>query len=200
MGLDITAYSRLKHVGHCPDVEEDDHAYDPETYKTRHVRAYAYDSFPHALAGIPDVRTFNGREGSVFLDGGCYAVTPETLTHRFRAGSYGGYNVWRADLAEQFNPYGPRTFEHGPGLDGQGYRTAPSAAGPFYELIWFADNEGTLSAQVAAKLLGQFRTHRATYVSRVGRGSADNDYDIQRYDDWTRACELAADGGLIEFH
>lgn len=172
MGLDITAYSRLELVGKHTDgwCEDEDH-----------VSAYAYDSFPASFRGIEVVATDQN-----LLLGGCYAVTPQTKTHRFRAGSYGGYNRWREDLARQFNPY-----RH----DVDGGQPDPDL--PFYELIWFADNEGCIGELAAIELLTDFREHALAYAP------PDTDYlghYRERYADWTRAFELAADGGLVDFH
>lgn len=169
MGLDITAYSRLKPVGkHTDDWCDDEN----------HVSAYAYDCFPQSFRGIETLGTMWGLDGSPFLDGGCFQTTTETVTHDFYAGSYGGYNRWRADLQRQFNP------ERKPD-------------GPFYELIWFADNEGTIGPDASCDLLADFREHAGSYSPDVHDDYKG--YFRQRYEDWTRACELAADGGLIRF-
>ncbi len=185
MGLDIRAYSHLTYVGHCPDRDEEDHGYDPDTYARLHVEAYAYDSFPHALMGVPNVRTQTLGGSVEFLTGGCYALTDKTETHAFRAGSYSGYNAWRRDLAARFNPTSS---------DGR-----PNPEGPFYELIWFADNEGTIAELPSIKLLGDFRTHEAEYRA-AHAGAEHGDYYVEKYADWLRAFELAADGGLVDFH
>lgn len=142
MGLDITAYNHLTYVGHHRKWADEDKHYD------EHHEAYAYDSFPHALLGVPNVQTKSGYGGSTFLSGGCFQVTDKTKAHEFRAGSYSGYNAWRRDLAEQFNPYGP-----GAGTGGLGDYIAPDPEKPFYELIWFADNAGTICELAAANLL-----------------------------------------------
>ncbi|HEU4540397.1 MAG TPA: hypothetical protein VFR23_04660 [Jiangellaceae bacterium] len=167
MGLDITAYSRLKHIGrHTEDWCED--------YEN-HVMAFAYDDFPLSFRGIPVLGTT--QHGAVtFLDAGCFEITEETERHAFRAGSYSGYNRWRADLQRQFN-----------------HATEPDR--PFYELIWFADNEGSIGPDAAKDLLADFREHAAAYDP-----GEYADYFREKYQDWTRACELAADSGLIRFH
>lgn len=174
VSLDITAYSNLRHVGdHNPPsqiwCENEDH-----------ITAFAYDDFPHALQAVPRYGIRTGSGGSRFIYGGCFEITDKTETIGFRAGSYSGYGRWREDLQEQFNP------DRSPGL-------------PFYELIWFADNEGTLDEVAAMSLLADFREHEAMYRAR----RADDEYgryDIERYEHWMRACELASQGGLIEFH
>lgn len=168
MGLDITAYSRLKHIGR--------HTEEDWCEDENHVSAYTYDDFPRSFRGIPVLSTkVVGR--TTFLEGGCYEVTPETETHRFRAGSYTGYNEWRADLQQQFNP------ERDPG-------------GPFYELIWFADNEGTIGPEAARDLPADFEEHAASYNPQPSWAS----YAREKYADWTRAFALAADSGLVAFH
>lgn len=189
MGLDITAYSRLESVGrHADDwCSEDDH-----------IRAFAYDSFPASFRGLTVLGSISGYSGSKFLDGGCYVATDATKTHGFRAGSYGGYNHWRSDMAVQFNPYGPSTPPDPaerfapPG----GYPTAPNMDGPFAELIWFADNEGCIGPDAARDLLADFELYADLYHPQ---GDWPNQYR-EKYADWTLACRLAADGGLIHFH
>lgn len=176
MGLDITAYSKLQAVGkHMKDPalnEGEPGGVDDWCYYEDHVTAFAYDSFPASFRGIPVLGKSTGM-GEQFLDGGCYAMTDDTATHRFTAGPYSGYNRWRSNLQDQFNP--DRDPES-----------------PFYELIWFADNEGCIGPDAARDLLADFRERQAVYVSPPGWES--------KYRDWTRACELAADSGLISFH
>lgn len=179
MGLDIRAYSNLTYVGRHEEWADEDEHYE------RHHQAYAYDAFPHALMGVPDVREETLGSGTKFLTGGCFEVTEKTESHGFRAGSYGGYSQWRNDLANRFNPY----RDGGP----------PSPEGPFYELLWFADNEGTICQLAAVNLLADFRQHEAAYRGWQ-YGTEPGDYFVEKYVDWMRAFELAADGGLVDFH
>lgn len=179
MGLDIRAYSHLTYVGHHEDWADEDAHYD------QHHEAYAYTAFPHALIGVPNVRDKQGFS-ETFLSGGCFEVTEKTEEHSFRAGSYSGYNEWRRGLAEQFNPYS------------DGGRGEPDPEKPFYELIWFADNEGTICELAAINLLADFRQHEAEY--RAAHTDDPYDWSVRSYADWMRACELAADSGLIDFH
>jgi len=178
MGLDITSYSKLKHVGkHEKDPalnEGEIGGPDDWCYYDDHVQAFAYDSFPQSFRGIPVLGTKDAG-GSTFLEGGCFATTAETQTHSF-AFSYGGYYRWRENLQGQFNP-----------------DREPN--GPFYELIWFADNEGSIGPEAAHDLLADFKAHAGQYQPCDQYDAID-----QRYRAWTRACGLAADGGLIYFH
>jgi hypothetical protein len=163
MGLDITAYSHLRHLGQHADGQWCQHE--------DHIQAFAYADF---LASFRDIPILDREHPFVY--GGCYEETPETETLGFHAGSYGGYNRWRDHLREQFNP-----------------RTLPTR--PFYELIWFADNEGCIGPQAAGDLFMDFQGYRALYVSPswiVGYPDP--------IDDWGRAFELASHDGLIRFH
>lgn len=172
MGLDITAYSNLRAVGRPPETWCENEG---------HVRAFAYDSFPASFRGIP-VLGNSVYPNAQFLEGGCYETTEKTETCRFHAGSYGGYYRWRLDLAGRFNPIE---------LNGRSF-SEPDPGKPFYELIWFADNEGTIGPEAAKDLLADFREH-------VDEALPDLD-DYFTYTNFMRACELAADNGLISFH
>lgn len=180
MGLDITAYSHLEHVGrHEKDParnEGEPGGINDWCYYENHVQAFAYNTFPQSFRGIPIV----GRDRDL-IHGGCYAITDKTGEHRFRAGSYHGYGQWRADLHRQFNP------ETNPDL-------------PFYELIWFADNEGSIGTEAAADLLADFREHADQYAPAPDSDERTQAWFRDKYADWTRAFELAADGGLVRFH
>src|SRR5438874_13051293 len=98
MGLDITAYSRLKHIGKHeknPELNEGEPGgLDDWCYYENHIQAFAYESFPASYRGLPILRTARG-----FFEGGCYERTVQTRTHGFRAGPYTGYNRWRTHLA-----------------------------------------------------------------------------------------------------
>lgn len=174
MGLAVTGYSHLTAVGFHdkdPELNEGEEG-GPESfcYYENHTEAYAYDSFPLSFIGIPVLRQ---RDGIVF--GGCYAHTEATTSYRFAAGSYGGYNRWRERLQAKYNP-------------------DRKESEPFFELIWFADNEGTISSLAAQNLLADFEA----YGPDVELGTYGNSYGGP-FDDFHKACKLAAEDGLIRF-
>lgn len=184
MGLDISAYSKLRYVGlgevgtkteHGDD--EDYHCGDPD-----HIQAFAYASFPHALQGLtvqtPPDDFFDGAIG-----GDCFEQTADTEAMGFRAGSYSGYNAFRAELAQLAG----RTVED--------YWQGRANHEPFYELINFADNEGVLSPDCAKALIPDFEQHRGAFLTRN-----QDSYWIETYDEWLTALRLAADDGLVVFH
>lgn len=177
MGLDITAWSKMQHVGrHVPD---DEYCEDEE-----HWAAHAYKGFERSVRGLKGM-TEDGTNPD-FIGGDCYAETVQSESHDFRAGSYGGYNRWRDDLARIAGFSSAEDYWPG-GSAGED--------APFYELIWFADNEGTIGPEAAADLLKDFRD----FADKAQEFWSD-EYDLERYADWTTAMELAADGGLVSFH
>ena len=103
----------------------------------------------------------------------------------FRAGSYGGYNHWRNLLAQVIHDKDAEYF----------WSTSP-CDGPFYELINFADNEGCIGPKTCAKLAKDFEDYGEKFASdpRV------DDWDRQKYMDWCRAFQCAANTGCVEFH
>lgn len=172
MGLDISAYSKL--------VEAADAARDSAG------ELMDYDSYCEFCEN-PD---FPGR-----LDG----IKPETAysfggeSTDFRAGSYGGYNAWRNQLA-QLAGY-PLTKYRFFGSDREGYDGGAWAAGqgPFFEQIQFTDCDGTIGPVVSAKLAKDYADHAAK-AQQVGG------WFWEMYQEWQKGFELAADGGAVRFH
>ena len=109
----------------------------------------------------------------------------------FGAGSYGGYNQWREQLAalagytKTYSDY-HRCLRHD--------RTAHDCvAGPFWELICFSDCEGTIGSQVSKKLYLDF----VAYEDEA-RDLGEDFFAV--YQCFKEAFELASDNGAVEFH
>lgn len=138
----------------------------------RHFQAWAVDWTEKHWPG----RASGIAEGAIYTFSDSFS---------FRAGSYSGYGAWRDWLAKT-----------------AGYGSAESVwdqgdlQGPFVELIHFADNEGVISAEVSAKLARDFAEHEATIAGEEPRNT---DY-MDRYRNWRKAFEMAADGGAVDFH
>lgn len=170
MGLDITAYSKVR----LTDIPADSEA----AREGKHFTAYPNRNFP-------------GRADDI--EGG--KVYAYDKAHAFRAGSYGGYNAWREELANLAGyPLGS--------YDSFGVSRPSRAAalwngevteGPFYEMINFSDCEGVIGAAVAAKLAKDFAD-----FDEKAKGLGEVFYD--RYKQWRMGFELAADGGCVSFH
>ena len=170
MGLDITAYQQWKLLGPVGDADED---YD---WKTE-VRPYVDPEFPVHAEGVAP----NSRYGF-------------ELSFRFRAGSYSGYSAWREELAT-FAGYPKVEHRNFLGNVVQTHTAGAWAAieGPFWELIHFSDCEGTIGPIVGKKLAHDFEVHRAA-AAKVGG------YFFDRYQEWEKAFQMAADGGAVCFH
>ena len=155
MGLDITAYRKL-----TPDAgaEVDAEGY-PADWQT-HVRFgasmdWSEGEWPGRAAPLSSSTLYTWAE-----------------SFGFRAGSYSGYNQWRAALSEIGEP------------------------GDFLELIEFADNEGVIGPIVSAKLAGDFQRNAAA-AAQVPHWQG---WFASQYALWQRAFEMAADGGAVNFN
>lgn len=134
---------------------------------------------------------FAGREEGIQL-GRRYQPEDEFC---FRAGSYSGYNAWREQLAKlagypavEHDAYGKKEQSHAAGC-------WVSDFGPFYELINFADNEGTIGPVVAKKLLADFEQ-----FEEKAREHQDDGWFYECYTNWKRAFKMASENGAVAFH
>lgn len=180
MGLDITAYSNIKRLEGIQFDEDGE----PVNFDGDYTRLYVNRDFP-------------GRADEV-EDGKCYSTEGEH--HAFRAGSYGGYNFWREELARMagypatdYRVYGRTEKRHDAGA-------WAADSGPFFELICFSDCEGVIGTAVSQKLAKDFadfdekaKTHEPVIPFMQGRF-----YDL--YQQWRKAFEVAAQNGVVKFH
>lgn len=166
MGLDICAYEKAELTP--------PHKFGDDCDEAGHVYAYVLGGHERSLRGLEAGR--------------CYEVSGgDTL--EFRAGSYSGYNEWRAWLSQQALGVTPAVVWNDP----------PAYVDrPFYELIDFADNEGTIGPEAAADLAADFRDQRAA-VFGEGEDAVTEDWLAEKYDLWQGAFEVAASGGLVQF-
>lgn len=164
MGLDITAYSKIV-LDPNAEVDGDGYPVNLDDY---------FIALPDSLAAAE--KNWPGRTGG--LAAGVYKFED---THGFRAGSYGGYNSWRNELA--------MLAGYGCAADVWGQE---NPEGPFVELINFSDCGGVIAGDAAKKLAQDF----ADFQSKV----ETTGYFAEKYADWRKAFELAADDGAVEFH
>lgn len=134
---------------------------------------------------------FAGREDGIAIGTAYHAAE----SFDFRAGSYGGYGTWREQLAKLAG-YPPTEHRDHDGKIEMLCAAAcwNGATGPFSELINFADNEGTIGPVVARKLAADF----AQFEEQAK--AARDGWFSDRYRDWKRAFEMAAQDGAVEFH
>lgn len=188
MGLDITAYRNLTLVGPAAGhpVLESDADVDDETvddFYDNHVVTQFSPFFPHAAEGLPSegVEVDPNRSWTPAY---VYSEREAESLH-WRAGSYLGYGVFRDRLAELGGYTLEEVWENIPA-----YRDKP-----FFELVHFADNEGTLGPVPIRNLLEDFTEFREQFRELVGEDS----WMAEAYDEWIEGLTFASDGGILIF-
>lgn len=218
MGLDISAYSRLRYIGPAPEDWEsgdddviiyqvdgdrtDGHPYGIYTpIELVHVWWHA----EHGTYAIPDEEVVRiATHIKALLEGTIKAGTPGDLAalddsiktseyHGFRAGSYSGYNWWRKQLSVLAHDVEPEEIWDGELEDGAA----------FVELIDFPDNEGAIGPKTSAKLAADFAVHAEAIENKARETIEDAgelDYFLESYGEWKTAFELAMHDGFVVFH
>jgi hypothetical protein len=175
MGLDIIAVSNVvKMENPTLDGWDTPVGVHADTFKAYHLRGFE--------------RSFRGLEEEAW-----YMTTDESDMVDFRAGSYGGYNKWRDHLA---------TFGVGVPAAEIWANTDKYQDGPFFELINFADNEGSIGPDAARDLDIDFAVNRDDVEQKArAHFTDDGDFDwfMQKYDDWAEAFKIARNQGLVYF-
>ncbi len=157
MGLDITAYSNINYLRE--DSNDDDYDLD-----RKECFIWVNPDFPERAKNLKD---------------GIYSFEDDM---NFRAGSYGGYNQWRNELA-MFAGY-------------NNDRDAwDKTSGPFLELILFSDCEGCIDAEISKKLYKDFCD-----FDEKSKTYEEDSYFYIRYKLWKEAFELASNNGCVKFH
>ncbi len=179
MGLDISAFEKATLVEDVHAIEDSEGHYcgDPVDYGGKgHTRAYLGDeSFSRSFRGL--------------VADHCYATEGETFG--FRAGSYSGYNQFREELCKAALGVAPQEVWAEPN---------EYVDRPFFELINFSDCEGSIGPEACADLALDFQEGRDTIREALCNRGVYDDWFAEKYDDWQQAFELAAGGGLVQFH
>lgn len=176
MGLDIMYHSnmRLAEPGEGIDPqypEEPDH-------DLGFFRVYVSDEFADVADDLVDNAVYHSEESNAF-----------------HAGSYSGYNNWREWLAEVA---GYQKSPH-PGVHRRNELSSAATVwsdpkpGPFVELINFSDCDGVIGPRTSAKLAKDF----ADFQEKAD--SYGNEYYREKYAEWRKAFETAAQGGCVIF-
>ncbi len=168
MGLEVIAYSNIKFLR---EYFED---FDYDEGKTS---LYVNTHFPDRAPEFKD---------------GIYSFDKEV---GFCAGSYGGYNQWRDELAHFAEFEAHET-------DGYKYPHAETAFNnlgvdkPFYELINFSDCEGVIGKDICVKLLKDFND----FQERAEQFETRCIYFMKIYNSFIELLELAVYDGCLWFH
>lgn len=124
---------------------------------------------------------FAGREDG--LAEGWYEVDGETVSW---SRSYHGYGWWRENLARMA------------GYTAEGLWANPDPSVPFFELVHFADNEGTIGPVTSAELakdFGDYAEQAARFAQTIDHGDAW----LASYEELGRAFRVASGAGLVRF-
>lgn len=174
MGISIIAYSKLEYV---PDMTPEQ-AWDSEDDSLLTTMAYAgFEASTRGLVGHDVVYT----DG--FIAAGVYRLTEDSQTVDVMSRSYRGYGLFREKVAALVGLTPSQVWAD----------PAAHANDPFFELINFADNEGTIGPDAADDLLADFRQHHDLAHERL------DEYDLAAYKGWLDGLTLAADHGAISF-
>ena len=174
MGVSIVAYSKLEYV---PDTTPEQ-AWDSEDDSLLTTMAYAgFEASTRGLVG------HNAVDADGFIAAGVYRLTDDSRTADVMSSSYTGYGLFREKLAALV------------GLTPSQVWADPAAhsGDPFFELINFADNEGTIGPDAAGDLLQDFRDHEAAAELALDA------WEMSSYKGWIEGLALATDHGAISF-
>lgn len=169
MGLDVYAYKNVKPIGDA-DTDSDEVSADFRVcYADPKFFAGRCDEWPD---GTP-------LAAEDFMDG--------------YSGGYGGYCAWREELAELgghprtegLSLFGSIDYTYSHGAEAAG-------CGPFWELIWFPDCEGTLGTAVCKKLAADFIEFEAKANQIGGRF-------LDIYNQFKDCFEFASENGAVNF-
>ncbi|WP_414616619.1 hypothetical protein [Stenotrophomonas muris] len=173
MGLDITWHRCLSKASGNEGFDE----HGEIRWADGWVQFYVNPDFPGRADEIVDRAAYRSAES----DG-------------FRAGSYGGYNQWREQLAVLAGYPAAQYEKWGRSQDSHCVACWNGATGPFSELINFSDCEGVIGTSVSSKLARDFAEHQS-------KADAHPDERFrERYALWRRAFEKASDRGCVYFH
>lgn len=151
------------------------------TLTDEHERTDACRDNDHVLAHVIDDDFHRSLRG--LTAGRCYRVADRAITV---SSSYSGHGQFREVLARVFYGKAPRDIWNDP----EAY-----ADRPFFELLQFADNEGTIGPLAAADLARDFAEGREQWDAALDV----SEWDRRKYDEWAEAFEAAANDGLVRF-
>lgn len=201
MGLDCTAYAKIELLpdhpaGRCREDEDEDYCYEEP-----HVQAFCYPDQERSMAGlvVPPERFKMGSQE--FSGGSWYQVSGETAESSC---TYGGHTRFRRRISEKVlgipwdRDSGDWFSEYvaDPGVFLGQVDLGMLTDAPFFELLYFADNEGTIGPEAAGNLLRDFVEHEETFLT----GLPEYDRMAHYWHSWRAMLSVAWPAGLIRLH
>ena len=173
MGLCITTYRKLTPANGNEAFDETGEL----KYEDGWTQLYKSPDFPGRADDIQDRHAYKAED-----------------SEGFHTGAYSSYNRWRDQLAELAGYQLTKYMQYGQEQQSHAAACWKGAEGPFSELINFSDCEGVIGAAVSAKLAKDFADFQA-------KADAHQDERFRnKYAEWRKAFEMAADGGAVRFH
>lgn len=163
MGLDIVAYSNIVPVSDDLSIYSDEYLEEcgfHQVWRNEHFPEHAKD-----------------------IDFDWFKLVNKSQRISFRAGSYGGYNMWRSALSNFATGVGPYQV-----WTDDSYR-----GWPFHSLIKFSDCEGVIGPAVSKSLYDDFLQYRNLFQEHY------SEYELATYKNFTEAFRLGADNGIVIF-
>lgn len=155
------------------------------------ITAYENIEFKEVIEDESEVSFYNG---GYFEQSNMTEIENKNLeisfsrSHDFRAGSYGGYGVFRNNLSVIINN---RTqddiFKN---CENESIKKLP-----FFYLINFSDCEGYIGTSYCEILYNDFCKHEEEYMEKQ-----EHEYAKEKYLEFKKAFELAKNNGLVNFH
>lgn len=167
MGLDISYYSKI--VPSTSAMYED--------LNTDVYPIYEQPGFEYQLGSLKEFQEFS--------------LSDETDCDSFRAGSYGGYNGWRRNLAIMAGYNSDSEVWYDWENELERVKITGDKMKPFYELINFSDCEGVICSEISKKLYDDF----LAFDEKAKVYSVDNEYGgfYNLYQQWKECFRVASD-------
>lgn len=184
MGLDLTAYSNIKLLSEAEAALRKE--LDEDEYWDTVVSGGSYAGFEKSTRGLADHDVEVQRWNSTWIAMRDYDIS-ESESYSWHGGGYIGYGM-RRDIIRSYAGITPWPNTN-PELDDW---YAENEDKPFFELVFFADNEGSIGHEAAEDLFNDFTYHRVELV--------DAGLPQEWVSSWIKGLQLAADNGLVHFH
>ena len=176
MGLDISVFKDVKFIegGELIDTQDEYSVVDINGVK------YEEEQFYHIYLNTHFPIQSEGFSEFILLD-----ENDKWRDYGFRAGSYGGYNQWRRNLAKIAGYQ-----EDGMECDEAAWQCE---FGPFIELIHFSDCEGAINSKISKKLLADFELYEE-------QAKKEDEWFYKIYQNFKEAFEIAGNkNGVVIF-
>ena len=148
-------------------------------------QVFAYEGFHNSTRGFPGHDVVSKRD---FIAENVYDIsTGERM--EVVSMSYGGYGAFRKTVGDLV---GLNVKEQEVWKNIDTYKDMP-----FFEFVWFADNEGAIGPEACADLAADFELHEPFYVERWKGKDSLGDYYVNHYRSMMDGFRHAAGEGFV---